>query len=366
MPMFRCRLRSVSFAILALCWAMPLVGAEICLRAEAQVSGSVVRLGDLAEIITADPLRREALAAVELGTAPAAGPARYVRVREIEDHLLQQGISLADLRFTGAAQVAVSGQQRRAPPAPARLTRSALNQAQQTVEGAIAEYLRAQMPAYAAAGATIRNEVMPAAHWSAPPSSALRIECNLDEAQARIIAAAIGPMQVSGGHPPWSGLQRFQIALPTAEGVQTVALETRVTLPLTVVVATGGIHRGSVIRPDDVMLQHVLPGTELGDALSSLDAVVGKEAARSIAPGQMLTPQHVRAPLVVRRGEVVTVYSRSGGISVRTTGRAREDGSVGDLIAVESLHDRETFFARVSGIQQVEVYAGGMLVSPAP
>ena len=54
---------------------------------------------------------------------------------------------------------------------------------------------------------------------------------------------------------------------------------------------------------------------------------------------------------------MVTVFARASGIQVRTTARAREEGSRGDLIMVESLTDRSRYFARVTGIQEVDVYA---------
>ena len=56
----------------------------------------------------------------------------------------------------------------------------------------------------------------------------------------------------------------------------------------------------------------------------------------------------------------MTVYARSAGLRVRTTARAKDDGSVGDLIAVDSLLNKQSFFARVSGIQEVEVFAHGI------
>ena len=70
-----------------------------------------------------------------------------------------------------------------------------------------------------------------------------------------------------------------------------------------------------------------------------------------------LEASHVRAPLLVRKREVVTVVARHGGVRVRTMARARDDGSLGDIVAVESLADRQSYFARVSGVRQVEIYA---------
>jgi flagella basal body P-ring formation protein FlgA len=62
---------------------------------------------------------------------------------------------------------------------------------------------------------------------------------------------------------------------------------------------------------------------------------------------------------LVQQNDVVTVYARAAGVQVRTQARARDAGSLGDLIAVESISDRKTYFARVSGIQEVEVDAHG-------
>ena len=59
----------------------------------------------------------------------------------------------------------------------------------------------------------------------------------------------------------------------------------------------------------------------------------------------------------MHRGEVVTVLARAGGIRVRTNARAHEEGSVGELVAVESLANRSTYYARVTGNREVEVYA---------
>ena len=94
-----------------------------------------------------------------------------------------------------------------------------------------------------------------------------------------------------------------------------------------------------------------------GGDFHTLADVVGKETTRAIAAGKPLTRDAVRPPVLVRRGEVVTVYARAAGIRIRTMARARDDGGEGELVAVEPLTDRNTFFARVSGIREVEVFA---------
>jgi flagella basal body P-ring formation protein FlgA len=76
-----------------------------------------------------------------------------------------------------------------------------------------------------------------------------------------------------------------------------------------------------------------------------------------VPAGKVLTADALRTALWVRRGEVVSVYARTAGIQIRTAARARDDGSQGDLVSVESLLDHSAFYARVSGMREVEVYA---------
>jgi flagella basal body P-ring formation protein FlgA len=61
--------------------------------------------------------------------------------------------------------------------------------------------------------------------------------------------------------------------------------------------------------------------------------------------------------VLVKRGEVITISSQAGGIRVRTTARAREDGARGDLVQVESLETRERFEVRVVGPREAAVFA---------
>jgi len=137
----------------------------------------------------------------------------------------------------------------------------------------------------------------------------------------------------------------------------TPASETPATLPTLVVVAARPLGRGSLISAADVQLVSGEVGDGSEPVCRVLEDVVGKETRQAIAAGKVIGPDLVRAPVVVRRGEVVTVIARAAGLRVRTVARAREEGGIGDLVMVESLEGRKPFLARVRGIQEVEVYA---------
>ena len=98
-----------------------------------------------------------------------------------------------------------------------------------------------------------------------------------------------------------------------------------------------------MIHQSDVELAHASP-EERGDFHAFVN-VIGKEATQAIAAGKPLTQNAIRPQVLVRRGEVVTVWARASGIRIRTMARARDDGGDGELVAVETLTDRGTFFA---------------------
>jgi flagella basal body P-ring formation protein FlgA len=246
-------------------------------------------------------------------------------------------VNLAEHRFSGAAQTAVlSGGPAAADAKP--LTASAVKTAERQAAEAIAGYLRQQV-----AG-----------------SESWHVEVTLDPRQARALATAGGTIGVRGGAAPWTGVQHFQLAVTTADGPAEVPAEARIAMPQAVVVATRAIARGTAVGPTDVELLQAEPGQTPAGAVHSLEELAGKEAKQTIAAGKVVERGMVRSPLAVRRGEIVTVYARTSGIRVKTIARARDEGSVGDLIAVESLQDRKPYYARVCDVQEVEVYARPM------
>ncbi len=323
-------------AVLSLVLASEVRAAEIVLRDTYQSSGPVVTLGDVAEVLGSDQRANEQLGRVDLFPAPTAGRQRFVRVREIQDILIRRGENLAKHRFSGANQVAVSHGERVEKvvfekPINASLRRSA----NRRVHSAILDYLRMNVS-----------------------ESKWNIEVSLTPEQVRRMQGSVRRIMVSGGAAPWIGTQRFEIIAQRNQG-QPVRLrvEALVGLPPSVVVANRPIPRNAIINAADLSLSSEVPRNSAMQAFSSIEEVAGSQAVRNIATGMIVDHESVRAPLMVRRNEIVTVTARSGGIRVSTDARAKVDGSLGDLIQVESLHDRTTFYARVCGSREVEVYS---------
>jgi len=335
LPALRCVAVLTAVGI-ALVWAAPARSAGLRLRAECRPQRPVVTLGDVADVVAADPDEAETLASIELFPTPPPGGKRFLRPREIQDLLLTRGLNLLEHEISGASQVVVLGAEEGAETAgDARVPVSVAKRAEHRIREAVVRYLEEYVS----------------------DDQAWTVDIRFDDEHARLVASAGSEISVRGGMPPWVGSQRFQITVDSADGPVRFDVDARVALPPSVVVAARSLPRGAVICAADVALRRGSQADAESEGFRSVDEVVGKQTARAVPAGNILDRSSVRQPLLVRRGEVITVYARSAGIRVRSTARAREDGSLGDLIAVESLLDRAAYFARVSGIQEVEVYA---------
>jgi len=338
--------RRFTTSILLACTLLALpegYGAELQVRARCQPRGPIVSLGDVAEVVSADAVEKEKLGQIELFPTPPSGQQRILRARELQDLLCSRGVGSAELRLSGASQTIVAGcaeQARSAEPRP--VSSSVMKRAERVVSEAIVKFLEGQVSA---------DET-----W--------QVDVKLSDAQARLVPIDGQKIAVRGGQPPWTGAQKFEVASEDAARPGSFAVSAAVLKIPPIVVAARAVGRGDTIRSTDLKLQRAEAGADRADGFHAIEDVAGTEAAQAIPAGAVLQASLVRSPVMVRRGEVVTVYSRAAGIRIRVTARAREDAAMGELVTVESMSDRKTYTARVCGVQEAEVYARAMQSAP--
>jgi flagella basal body P-ring formation protein FlgA len=174
-----------------------------------------------------------------------------------------------------------------------------------------------------------------------------------------LLEAATSALSCQGGTPPWTGRQRFVVSFTTADGPIEIPVYADVAFTAApVVVAVRPIERGAQITAEDIELSTVdAVGGTRGQraAFGSLNKVIGMEARQALKPGDIVLADQVQAPLLVKRGELITVTSQGSGIRVRTTARAAKDGAQGEVVQVESLETRDRFEVRVIGPREAVV-----------
>jgi flagellar basal body P-ring formation protein FlgA len=104
-----------------------------------------------------------------------------------------------------------------------------------------------------------------------------------------------------------------------------------------VAVAAHAIVAGTVLTAKDMRVeQHDISELPVG-FLDDPAIAVGLTAGRPISGGAFLTNQQLLAAKAVQRGQTVTLVADVGGMSVRMTGKALNDGLVNQRVRVENL-----------------------------
>jgi flagella basal body P-ring formation protein FlgA len=135
----------------------------------------------------------------------------------------------------------------------------------------------------------------------------------------------------------------------------TVFVPAQVHLFRNVVVTIRPLNRLAIISEEDVAIRERDIG-QLGQGfLSSLDQAVGQKLLRPTVVDQVLAPNFVEQPEMVRKGDQVVITARSGSLSVRMPGEALSDGGFNEQIRVKNLNSQRVIKASVTGPGQVEV-----------
>ena len=148
------------------------------------------------------------------------------------------------------------------------------------------------------------------------------------------------------------GAIRFLVKPATGRVYQVVA---RVRVIAGRAVAARAIARGEQLTAADVQWTEGPLDGQLLQPLPSLDEVLGSQALRASAPGEVLTSIVLASPVAVRAGEEVALTVRSGAMEVRGMARAVSSGSIGDVIRITTPGSRDVRRARITAPAKVEI-----------
>ena len=123
-----------------------------------------------------------------------------------------------------------------------------------------------------------------------------------------------------------------------------------------VLVATRAVPRGQMLSRDAVEVKSLWLEDNGDEPLQKPAVVNGQIAAKPIRAGSVIFPHHIRAPLLVRRGDLITVNCYSGGLLIRTAAWAREDGAFGDVIVAQNEKTREKYAVTIAGHRTATIH----------
>lgn len=140
----------------------------------------------------------------------------------------------------------------------------------------------------------------------------------------------------------------------TASGRWTILVPALATVFRPVAIAGRPLQRGEQISAADVTTEiRDMSQYRQGYALEP-ELVVGKEVKYPLAKGEAFRTSVLGAPLVIKRGEEVSIEATLGAISVVTNGTATGDGRMGQQIRVKNNQSERIINARVVGPGKVQ------------
>jgi len=147
---------------------------------------------------------------------------------------------------------------------------------------------------------------------------------------------------------------RFVVQVRLSSG-RLYGMQGKVEDGMDVPVLTRALKTGEIVASDDVMFVRMaasrVPRGTVGDA----EKLVGFSAKRQLRAGLPLRESDVQKPLVVRKGDAVTMVFRAPGIELTSRGKAMTDGGVGDTVAVVNVQSLKQIDAVVIGAGAVTV-----------
>lgn len=103
-----------------------------------------------------------------------------------------------------------------------------------------------------------------------------------------------------------------------------------------VVVPAHDIARGDVLAETDLTYATVDGNALMSGVPTRFDEVLGMQTRRTLMAGQPFRAQDVRRPIVVTKGQTVTMQFAAPGVELTAMGRAMSEGGVGDTVTVQN------------------------------
>jgi flagella basal body P-ring formation protein FlgA len=127
------------------------------------------------------------------------------------------------------------------------------------------------------------------------------------------------------------------------QGVVRVGVQVR----RDVVIARVALARGAQTKADmfEADRQWLAPSVQPATAAQAVGSVIKGR----VEAGKVVMAKDVEPPIIVKKGDLVSVDCVAGSVVVGATARAKENGTDGQIIEFQSLQSKKTFQARING-----------------
>ena len=84
--------------------------------------------------------------------------------------------------------------------------------------------------------------------------------------------------------------------------------------------------------------------------------LVGRKLKTNLKMGQILHPRHLFESFEINNGDVISIVSNLGNVSVTVAGEAQDSGNLGDLIKVRNLKSGKIVKGYIKKNKKIKIY----------
>lgn len=309
----------------------------------AVVVSDSVTLADMSELRGFDPASEAALRDLVVADVIAPGAILTIDMSAVRDALTSAGVNMANVTLSGSVECSVSR--------PAKLRSRAATDRTGTVTDAPTPTPESEPPStmVETIGPTLRSSVIDFFNDEFERYNGTA-EVTFDRTQNSVLDLT-GPeysFRVRRMRGPVLGSVSIDVdVLSSGRVLQTVPLVVRIAMQRDIVVARHTINQDTIVRASDVKLvRHSFTRLDRLGVDRAVE-VVGQRAKRHIPAGSIVEADRLEPVPLVERGQLVTLESVSGSVTVVTAAKATESGFLGDVITVRSSDKRRRVYEGV-------------------
>lgn len=341
-----------------------LLAGSIRIWPSAVVVGDSIRLDDLCEFKGFDRETEKTIASLRITASPSPGGSRIIHIEMIRATLASNKVNMAVVCLKGATNCQVSRPstiENSGNQAPTTSGVSRKNRREQHRQPTESKHNVMKDSDLIPSSDTLRHAVIDFFNRELQRYQG-RAEVIFDHTSNQVLDLS-GPQYTfhvrrRQNHP--LGLIPLEVdVLSEGRTVQTVPLVVQVTMIRSGLVTRRAINQDATIRNTDV---EVVPLTftridKLG--ISNPVHAIGQRAKKFLASGSTIQESDIESVPLVNRGQLVTLTSVAGSISIVTTAKAAEDGLLGEVIKVRAVDNKRVEYdAVVIGPAKVQIGHG--------
>jgi flagella basal body P-ring formation protein FlgA len=103
-----------------------------------------------------------------------------------------------------------------------------------------------------------------------------------------------------------------------------------------IVVPAHDIARGETVAEGDLTFSTVDGSALMSGVPTRIDEIKGMQTRRMLAAGQPFRAEDVRRPIVILKGQTITMQFVAPGVELTAMGRAMSEGGVGDTVTIQN------------------------------